>query len=48
VLDILLLLSVSRWLLEGFNDERGCGWDNGDGSLTVLDGELNSDTETLP
>ena len=47
VLDVLLLLAVSRWLLEGLDDERRGGWDNRDGGLTVLDGQADSDTETF-
>lgn len=48
VLDVLLLLAVSGRLLEGLNDEGRSGGDDGDGGLTVLDGQLDSDTETLP
>jgi len=48
VLDVLLLLSVSGWLLEGFDDEGGGGWDDRYSGLTVLDGQSNGDTETLP
>jgi len=48
VLDVLLLLAVTGSLLEGLDDQgRGRG-DDRDGSLTVLDGQLNGDTETLP
>ena len=48
VLDVLLLLAVTRGLLESSDDQgRGRGND-GDLSLTVLDGQLDSDTETLP
>ena len=47
MLDVLLLLPVPRRLLEGFDDEGGCGWYDRDGSLTVLDGELHGDTETF-
>ena len=44
----LLLLAVTSRLLESLDDEgRGRG-DNGYGCLTVLDGELDGDTETLP
>lgn len=47
VLDVLLFLSVSWGLLEGSDDQgRGSG-NNRDGSLTVLDGKLDSDTNTL-
>jgi hypothetical protein len=48
VLDVLLLLAVTRGLLEGLDDEGGSGGNDGDGGLTVLDGQLDSDTETLP
>ena len=48
VLDVLLLLAVTRGLLESSDDQgRGRG-NNGNLSLTVLDGQLNGDTETLP
>lgn len=48
VLDVLLLLAVTRRLLEGLNDQRGSGRHDRDRGLTVLDGELDSHTETLP
>ena len=48
VLDVLLLLAVTRGLLERLDDERRGRRDDRDGSLTVLDGKLDSDTETLP
>lgn len=45
VLDVLLLLAVSRGLLQGFDNEgRGRGND-GDGGLTVLDGETDCDAQ---
>lgn len=47
VLDVLLLLAVTWGLLESTNDERGGGGDDGDGGLTVLDGELDRDAEAL-
>lgn len=47
MLDVLLLLTVPGGLLERLNDERGCRGDNGDGCLTILDGELDSDTKTF-
>lgn len=47
VLDVLLLLTVTRGLLEGLDDQRGSGGHNGDGGLTVLDGETDGHTETL-
>lgn len=46
--NVLLLLSVPRRLLQGLDDQRGSGRNNGDLGLTVLDGQLNSDSETLP
>jgi hypothetical protein len=48
VLDILLLLAVPGRLLEGLDDERGSGGNDGDSGLTVLDGQPDGDTETLP
>lgn len=48
VLDVLLLLAVTRWLLEGLDDERRGRGNDGDGGLTVLDGQFDRDTETLP
>ena len=48
MLDVLLLLAVAGRLLEGLDDERRGGGNNGNGGLTVLDGQLDSDTETLP
>jgi hypothetical protein len=47
VLDVLLLFSVSWRFLERFDDKGRSGWDDGDGGLTILDGELNGDTETF-
>ena len=47
VLDVLLLLPVTWGLLEGLDDQRGSGGHNGDGGLTVLDGETDGHTETL-
>lgn len=48
VLDVLLLLAVPGRLLEGLDDEGRGGGNDGDGSLTVLDGQLDSDAQTLP
>ena len=48
VLDILLLLAVSGRLLEGLDDERRGGGNDRDGGLTVLDGQLDRDAESLP
>lgn len=47
VLDVLLLLAVTGGLLEGADDEGRGGRDDGNGGLTVLDGELDGHTETL-
>ena len=43
MLDVLLLLAVSRGLLECLDDERGCGRDDGNGGLTVLNGQADGD-----
>jgi len=48
VLDVLLLLSVPWWFLERLDDEGGGRWDDGDGGLTILDGESNGHAETFP
>ena len=48
VLDVLLLLAVARGLLERLDDERRGRGDHGDSGLTVLDGQLDRDAETLP
>lgn len=48
VLDVLLLLAVTRGLLEGLDDKGGGGGNDRDGSLTVLDGQADGDAETLP
>ena len=47
VLDVLLLLPVTRGLLERPDDKRRGGRDDRDRGLTVLDGELDGHTETL-
>lgn len=47
VLDVLLLLAVTWGLLQSTDDQRGGGRNDGDGGLTVLDGELDRDTEAL-
>lgn len=47
VLDVLLLLAVTRRLLEGTDDQRRGGGDDRDGCLTVLDGELAGYAQTL-
>lgn len=48
VLDVLLLLSVSRRLLQGLDDQTRSAGDDRDLGLTVLDGQLDGDSETLP
>lgn len=48
VLDVFLLLAVARRLLESLDDERRGGRNNGDGGLTVLDGQLDRDAKSLP
>jgi hypothetical protein len=47
VLDVLLLLPVPGGLLERFDDEGGCGRDDRNGGLSVLDGELDGDSQTF-
>ena len=48
VLDVLLLLAVPGGLLKGLDDEGRSGGNDGDGGLTVLDGQLDGDAQTLP
>lgn len=48
MLDVLLLLPVTRWLFQGSNDKGGSRWDDRDSSLSVLDGELDRDAKTFP
>jgi hypothetical protein len=48
VLDVLLLLAITRRLLESADDQGGGGGNDGDGSLTVLDGELDSHAQAFP
>lgn len=47
MLNVFFLLSISGGLFESFDYEGGCGGDDGDSGLTVLDGELDSYTETF-
>ena len=46
--NVLGLLSVTWGLLQGLEDERGSGGLDGDGSLTVLNHNLNVDLDTSP
>lgn len=47
MLNVLLLLSVTGWLLECSDDQRRSGGDDRHCGLTVLDGELYGDPETF-
>ena len=47
MLNIFLLLPVSWWLLEGLDNERGSRGNDRDGSLSILDCELDCDSETF-
>jgi len=46
--DVLDLLSVTWGLLERLDDHRASAGHNADGSLTVLDGQLDGDLQALP
>lgn len=47
MLDVLLLLAVTGRLLQGLDDQGGgCRYDRY-GGLTVLDGEFDSNSESL-
>ena len=48
MLDVLLLLAIPWWFLQSLDDKGRCRRDDADGGLTVLDGELDGDAETLP
>jgi len=48
VLDVLLLLAISVGLVQSLDDQRGGSGDHLDLSLTVLDNELDSNTDSLP
>jgi hypothetical protein len=47
MLDVLFLLAVSRRFLQSFDDQGGSRRDNGNGSLSILDGELYCDTKAF-
>ena len=42
------IFNRDRRTLESLDDKGGSGGNDGDGGLTVLDGQLDGDTETLP
>lgn len=48
MLNVLLLLAVTVGLVEGLDDQRGGSGDELDGSLTVLDDQLDGDADSLP
>lgn len=48
VLDVLNLLTITRRLLEGSDDERGRTRNHVDGRLTILNGQSHGDFESLP
>merc|ERR1712050_606122 len=48
VFDVLDLLSVPWWFFQGFDDQRRSGWNNGDLSLSVLDGQFDGDFQAFP
>ncbi len=47
-LTVLNLLSVPGWFFQSLDDKWWGGGDDGYFSLSVLDGELNSNTQSLP
>ncbi|KAI3823253.1 hypothetical protein L1987_04686 [Smallanthus sonchifolius] len=48
VLNVLHLLTITFRLLQRFDDQTSGGRDDGDLRLTILDGELDGDSESLP
>lgn len=42
------MIFFAQRTLESFDDEGRGGGNDGNGGLTVLDGELDGDTQTLP
>lgn len=48
MLDVLFLLSVTGRLFQSSDDEGRGGGNDRDSGLSVLDGELDGDTETFP
>jgi hypothetical protein len=47
VFDVLFLLSVSGRFFQGPDDKGGCGRNDGDSSLSVLDGESDCDAQAF-
>ena len=47
MLNVLFLFPVPWGFLESFDDEGGCRGDDRDGSLSILDRELDSYTKTF-
>lgn len=47
MLNVLLLLTITWWLLQGLDDVTGSGRLDFEGGNTVANGKLDTDTETL-
>ena len=47
VLDVLLLLAISWWLLEGLDHEGGCRGNDGDSCLSILNSEADRNAEAF-
>ena len=43
MLDVFFLLPVSRGFFQSLDDQRGCGWNNRDSCLSVLNSESDRD-----
>lgn len=48
ILTVLLLLTITGWLLQCSDYECSCRWNNRNLGLSVLYDQLNGDLETLP
>jgi len=48
VFDVLDLLSVPWWFFQSFDDQRRSGWNDGNLSLSVLDGQFDGDFQAFP
>merc|ERR1719263_948913 len=48
VLDVLRLLTITQWLLQGLDDKTRCVWFDVNLGGTILDGEFHSDANALP